>query len=128
MPVMCNHCDDAPCMKAAKDGAVRKRDDGIVIIDPVKAKGQKQIVDACPYGAISWNEELQLPQHWIFDAHLLDAGWTKTRAEQAARPASIVTMKVEDAEMQRRGRGRPRGAEARARHQAAGLLQEPASR
>jgi Fe-S-cluster-containing dehydrogenase component len=81
MPVMCNHCDDAPCMDVAQ-GAVTKRSDGIVIIDPELAKGQKQIVDACPYGAISWNEELQLPQHWIFDAHLLDAGWTKTRAEQ----------------------------------------------
>ena len=53
MPVMCNHCDDAPCMKVAKNGAIKKRDDGIVIIDPVKAKGQKEIVDACPYGAIS---------------------------------------------------------------------------
>jgi Fe-S-cluster-containing dehydrogenase component len=52
LPVMCNHCDDAPCMKAARDGAVRKRDDGIVIIDPEKAKGQRQIVDACPYGAV----------------------------------------------------------------------------
>ncbi|MBT8445156.1 MAG: oxidoreductase, partial [Gammaproteobacteria bacterium] len=27
MPVMCNHCDDAPCMKVAKDGAIRKRED-----------------------------------------------------------------------------------------------------
>src|SRR5215813_15509110 len=35
-PTMCNHCDDAPCMKAATDGAISKRDDGIVIIDPVK--------------------------------------------------------------------------------------------
>ena len=38
VPTMCNHCDDAPCMKAARDGAIRKREDGIVIIDPVKAK------------------------------------------------------------------------------------------
>ena len=101
MPVMCNHCDDAPCMKAARDGAVNKRADGIVIIDPVKAKGQKQIVDACPYGAISWNEELQMPQAWIFDAHLLDAGWTKTRAEQCCPTDVFRTIKVEDAEMQR---------------------------
>jgi Fe-S-cluster-containing dehydrogenase component len=101
MPVMCNHCDDAPCMKAAKDGAVRKRDDGIVIIDPVKAKGQKQIVDACPYGAISWNEERQLPQAWIFDAHLLDTGWTKTRAEQACPTGVLRSVKVDDAEMAR---------------------------
>lgn len=101
MPVMCNHCDDAPCMKAAKNDAVRKRLDGIVIIDPEKARGQKQIVDACPYGSISWNEEKQLPQHWIFDAHLLDAGWTKTRAEQACPTGVFEGMKVTDEEMQR---------------------------
>lgn len=101
MPVMCNHCDDAPCMKAAQNDAVRKRADGIVIIDPEKSKGQKQIVDACPYGAISWNEERQIPQHWTFDAHLLDAGWTKTRAEQACPTRVFRTIKVEDAEMQR---------------------------
>src|SRR5258708_33197274 len=58
VPTMCNHCDDAPCIKAAKDGAITKREDGIVIIDPVKAKGQKELVDACPYGHIWWNEEI----------------------------------------------------------------------
>jgi Fe-S-cluster-containing dehydrogenase component len=101
MPVMCNHCDDAPCMKAARDGAVTQRPDGIVIIDPVKSKGQKQIVAACPYGAISWNEERQIPQAWIFDAHLLDTGWTKTRAEQCCPTEVFRSVKVEDADMQR---------------------------
>ena len=101
MPVMCNHCDDAPCMKVAKNGAIRKREDGIVIIDPEKSKGQKQIVAACPYGAISWNEEQQIPQAWIFDAHLLDQGWTQTRAEQCCPTNVFRSVKVEDAEMQR---------------------------
>ncbi len=99
MPTMCNHCDDAPCIKAARDGAVTKRPDGIVIIDPVKSKGQKQIVDACPYGAISWNEEKQIPQIWIFDAHLLDAGWIQTRAEQGCPTGVYRSVKVSDAEM-----------------------------
>ncbi|MDW8257947.1 MAG: 4Fe-4S dicluster domain-containing protein [Gammaproteobacteria bacterium] len=101
MPVMCNHCDDAPCIKAARDGAVYKRPDGIVIIDPVKARGQRQIVDACPYGAVWWNEEKQLPQAWIFDAHLLDQGWTKTRAEQSCPTDVFRSLKIEDADMQR---------------------------
>jgi Fe-S-cluster-containing dehydrogenase component len=101
MPVMCNHCDDAPCMKTAKGGAITKRADGIVIIDPEKSRGQKAIVDACPYGAISWNEEKQIPQAWIFDAHLLDAGWTKTRAEQCCPTDVFRSVKVEDQEMQR---------------------------
>ena len=101
VPTMCNHCDDAPCLKAARNGAVHKRDDGIVIIDPEKAKGQKQIVEACPYGAISWNEEKQIPQAWIFDAHLLDAGWTKTRVEQACPTGVFRAVKVDDAGMKR---------------------------
>jgi len=101
MPVMCNHCDDPPCAKAATDGAVRKRADGIVIIDPEKAKGQKKIMAACPYNAIFWNEEKQIPQAWTFDAHLLDEGWTKTRAQQACPLDVFRTIQVEDAEMQR---------------------------
>lgn len=101
MPVMCNHCDEAPCIGAARDGAVRKRPDGIVIIDPERSKGQKQIVEACPYGAISWNEERNIPQAWPFDAHLLDEGWTRTRAEQACPMGVFRTIKVEDEEMQR---------------------------
>ena len=101
MPVMCNHCDDAPCMKAAKNQAIRKRDDGIVIIDPEKSKGQKEIVDACPYGAVYWNEERQIPQAWIFDAHLLDDGWTKPRIEQSCPTDVFRSLKIEDAEMQR---------------------------
>ncbi|MGE0652122.1 MAG: 4Fe-4S dicluster domain-containing protein [Alphaproteobacteria bacterium] len=99
LPVMCQHCDDAPCMKVAKDGAVTKRADGIVIIDPVKAKGQKQIVEACPFDAVFWNEEKQLPQAWPFDAHLLDAGWKEPRAATACPTGAIRALKVEDAEM-----------------------------
>lgn len=72
MPTLCNHCENAACMKAAKDGAVYRREDGLVIIDPVKAKGQRQIVDACPYHVIYWNENLNLPQKCTGCAHLID--------------------------------------------------------
>ena len=78
LPVMCQHCDDAPCIAAAPD-AISKRPDGIVLIDPVKSRDRRDIVDACPYGAIWWNEEKRVPQHWFFDAHLLDAGWAEPR-------------------------------------------------
>lgn len=70
---MCQHCDDAPCMKAAP-GAVYKRDDGLVIIDPEKAQGHEELVEACPYGAIWWNEGLAIPQKCTGCAHLVDAG------------------------------------------------------
>lgn len=100
LPVMCNHCDNAPCL-AKGQGAVTKREDGIVIIDPVKAKGRKDLVDACPYGNIWWNEELQVPQHWTFDAHLLDQGWTQTRGQLSCPTGAIRAVNVEDETMQK---------------------------
>jgi Fe-S-cluster-containing dehydrogenase component len=74
IPIPCMHCDNAPCVKAAKSRAVYKRADGIVIIDPKKAVGQRQIVDACPYHVIFWNEEKQLPQKCTFCVHRLEEG------------------------------------------------------
>jgi len=99
VPVMCQHCDDAPCITAAVNDAVTKREDGIVIIDPIRAKGQKAIADACPYGAVKWNEDLQLPQHWIFDAHLIDNGWPEPRCTQVCATGALRAVKVSDEEM-----------------------------
>jgi Fe-S-cluster-containing dehydrogenase component len=100
VPTMCNHCDDAPCMKASR-GAITKRDDGIVLIDPEKAAGRKDLVDSCPYGHIWWNEELQLPQIWPFDAHLLDQGWQQTRGQQSCPTGAMRAINIEDEEMAR---------------------------
>jgi Fe-S-cluster-containing dehydrogenase component len=97
-PVMCNHCDNAPCI-AKGGGAVIKREDGIVLIDPDKAKGRKDLVDACPYGAIWWNEELKIPQAWPFDAHLIDAGWTQTRGELSCPTGAMRAICVDDNEL-----------------------------
>jgi sulfite dehydrogenase (quinone) subunit SoeB len=103
LPVMCNHCDNAPCLKAAgTDGAIRKREDGIVIIDPIKAKGRRDLVDACPYGAIQWNEAEQLPQHWFFDAHLLDAGWKAPRCVGVCPTGVFEAVKISDQAMTER--------------------------
>src|SRR5512146_3186785 len=48
----CLQCEDAPCLIAAKDGAAYRRPDGIVMIDPDKAKGQEAIAKACPYRVV----------------------------------------------------------------------------
>ena len=100
VPTMCNHCDNAPCV-AKGGGAVNKRADGIVLIDPVKAKNRKDLVGACPYGHIWWNEELNIPQTWTFDAHLLDQGWTQTRGHLSCPTGAMRSIKVDDAEMEK---------------------------
>lgn len=100
VPTMCQHCDEPPCMAAAPD-AVRKRDDGIVIIDPERARGRREIVDACPYGAVWWNEEKQVPQHWFFDAHLLDAGWAEPRCVTVCATGALEAVRLGEDAMRR---------------------------
>jgi Fe-S-cluster-containing dehydrogenase component len=90
VPQPCMLCQDPLCVKAAKDQAVYRRDDGIVIIDPVKSKGQKKIRQACPYHRIYWNEELQIPQKCDFCVHLLEKGWREPRCVEAC-PARVFT-------------------------------------
>ena len=43
MHSICQHCDDAPCMKACGAKAIYKRPDGIVIIDPDQVPGTAQL-------------------------------------------------------------------------------------
>ncbi len=99
LPTTCNHCDAAPCVTASHGKAIYKRADGIVVIDPKKAQGRRDLVDSCPYSAIWWNEELQLPQKWIFDAHLLDQGWKTPRCVQACPTGALRAFHINDKAM-----------------------------
>jgi Fe-S-cluster-containing dehydrogenase component len=99
LPVMCQHCENAPCMSAGPQGAVYRRGDGIVMIDPVKAKGCRAIADACPYSAVWWNAELELPQKWFFDAHLLDQGHSMPRCVEVCPTGALQALKAGDGEM-----------------------------
>jgi len=99
LPIPCMHCDDAPCIKIAQNGAVYKQENGIVIIDPEKAKGQKNIVDACPYNVIWWNEEKNIAQKCTMCAHLLEDGWKEPRCVQACPTGAMEMIKAEDSKM-----------------------------
>jgi len=102
LPVPCMHCDNAPCIKASKNGAVIKREDGIVLIDQERARGQEEIMKACPYEAVWWNEKEDVPQKCTLCAHLLDQGWKEPRCVQVCPTGAMEFVKAEDAEMKRR--------------------------
>ncbi len=52
MPMACQHCEDAPCIKACPCGALKKGTGGSVIIDYDTCCGHATCVEVCPYGAI----------------------------------------------------------------------------
>ena len=98
LPVLCMHCDDAPCIPACPiEGAIYRRDDGLIIIDPVKCTGCKSCVDSCPYGVIYLNEDLNLAQKCTGCAHLLDKGWKEPRCVDAC-PTEAIKL-VEESEL-----------------------------
>jgi len=96
MHSICQHCDDAPCMKACPAKAIYKRDDGIVIIDPTKCRGSRLCVDACPYGVIYYNWDLNIAQKCTFCAHLIDRGWKDTRCSDACPTGAFTFGEEED--------------------------------
>jgi Fe-S-cluster-containing dehydrogenase component len=91
LPILCMHCDKAPCIKACPiKGALYKRDDGLVIIDAEKCTGCRNCVDACPYKVIYFNEDLNLAQKCTGCAHLLDRGWKEPRCVDACPTQALM--------------------------------------
>ncbi len=103
LPVPCQQCENPPCVPAS-EGSFYRREDGIVMIDLEKAKGiSRDVMGSCPYGAIWWNEELDMPQKCIFCAHLIDdETWAPhtTRCTHSCPTVAMETFLVEPEEMQ----------------------------
>lgn len=97
-PHLCMHCDEAPCIEGCPiEGALYKRDDGLVIIDTVKCTGCRACVDACPYDVIFFNEDLNIAQKCTGCAHLLDDGWVEPRCADACPTLALRLMDEDEA-------------------------------
>jgi Fe-S-cluster-containing dehydrogenase component len=70
IPTLCNHCENAPCVKGCPTGAMHKGYGDITMHTPKKCIGCKTCMAVCPYGVISRNHED--PQaHWRSDDALI---------------------------------------------------------
>jgi Fe-S-cluster-containing dehydrogenase component len=80
IPVLCNHCEDAPCLDACPTGAITRLPDGEVTIDEGDCNVNRYCMSACPYGAIYIDPVKDVAQKCTFCAH---------RTEEGRQPACV---------------------------------------
>jgi molybdopterin-containing oxidoreductase family iron-sulfur binding subunit len=61
VPFMCQHCENAPCVKSCPVGATYQRGDGVVMQDPDLCIGCRTCMAACPYNVkvFNWSDPVQ---------------------------------------------------------------------
>jgi len=72
LPALCNHCENPPCAKACPLEAIIKEDIGLVILDEETCDGCQTCLDACPYGAIAFNDEKNKAEKCNFCRHRIE--------------------------------------------------------
>ena len=65
LPMLCQHCENPPCVDVCPTGASFKRADGIVLVDKHICIGCRYCIMACPYKARSFvHEALTEQKSW----------------------------------------------------------------
>ena len=57
MPIYCRHCARPPCRDACLVEAISRNEWGIVQVDEELCIGCKACIEACPFGAMQYDEE-----------------------------------------------------------------------
>ena len=70
--IVCRACPDPPCQKVCPTGALTVRKGGGVRLNVDKCIGCGYCVDACPFGAIFWNPEVNKPIVCVYCGYCVD--------------------------------------------------------
>lgn len=74
VPMLCMHCEDAPCMTACPSSAITRAPDGRVLVDEQLCDGAQECVGACPYGAIFFHPDKQVASKCNLCEHRTEVG------------------------------------------------------
>ncbi len=74
LSISCNHCENPVCAEGCPTKAIKKRDDGIVYIDPEICMGCKYCAWVCPYSAPQYNIEKGVMEKCDFCQDYIDEG------------------------------------------------------
>ncbi len=109
LPMMCQHCENPPCVDVCPTGASMRRADGIVLVDRHICIGCRYCMMACPYKARSFVHEPLTDQNpdvprgkgcvesCTLCMHKVDAGDNTTACAQACPEQAILFGDLNDA-------------------------------
>ncbi len=84
LPLMCQQCEEAPCVAVCPTGASYRSDEtGIVLIDQQGCIGCQICMDVCPYGVRSYNEDTATVEKCTLCSH--------RTSEEGQKPACVVS-------------------------------------
>lgn len=86
----CNHCKDAPCVRACPTGSSHYGSGGTVQITDSKCSGCKACITACPYGARFVDPRSRTVDKCTFCMHRIEGGKTTTSCQEICPTGSIV--------------------------------------
>ncbi|QEP42022.1 4Fe-4S dicluster domain-containing protein [Ectothiorhodospiraceae bacterium BW-2] len=110
LPIMCQHCDNPPCVDVCPTKASMIRADGVVLVDRHACIGCRYCMMACPYKARSFIHESisdQKPymprgkgcvESCTLCVHKLDAGENETACSSACEHNAILVGDLNDPE------------------------------
>src|SRR6056297_3640268 len=98
LPMACQHCDNAPCVKVCPVNATYTREDGIVEIDYDVCIGCRYCIAACPYNArvFNWDEPEHAPEEGTGDVPARPQGvvekctFCSHRVDEGLDPTCVV--------------------------------------
>ena len=70
----CFHCRRPRCLEACPEGAITKREDGVVLIDAEACSGCMMCIEACPFGVIQFDEDKGIAQKCTLCVERLERG------------------------------------------------------
>lgn len=74
LPRLCNHCDNAPCLKVCPVQATYRAEDGTILIKYDRCIGCKYCMTACPYDARFVHPVRKAADKCTFCYHRVSAG------------------------------------------------------
>ena len=74
LPMLCMHCQDAPCIPACPTEAMTRGEDGRVVVTESKCDGNMECIAACPYDAIQLDPQTGIADKCDLCQHRTDVG------------------------------------------------------